>query len=128
MKENPLLLKDSLGYKIYKHTTSVSKNMHINKLDDIVNKYNNTYHSTAKMKPLHVKPNTYIESSKEINNKNPKFKIGDIVRMSKHKNMFEKGYFPNWSAEVFRIKKIKNTVPWTYVISDLKGEKSIGTF
>ena len=104
MKENPLLLKDSLGYKIYKHMTSVSKNMHINKLDDIVNKYNNTYHSTAKMKPLHVKPNTYIESSKEINNKNPKFKIGDIVRISKHKNMFEKGYFPNWSAEVFRIK------------------------
>ena len=128
MKENPLLLKDSLGYKIYKHMTSVSKNMHINKLDDIVNKYNNTYHSTAKMKPLHVKPNTYIESSKEINNKNPKFKIGDIVRISKHKNMFEKGYFPNWSAEVFRIKKIKNAVPWTYVISDLKGEKIIGTF
>ena len=128
MKENPLLLKDSLGYKIYKHMTSVSKNMHINKLDDIVNKYNKTYRSTAKMKPLHVKPNTYIESSKEINNKNPKFKIGDIVRISKHKNMFEKGYFPNWSAEVFRIKKIKNTVPWTYVISDLKGEKSIGTF
>ena len=108
--------------------TSVSKNIHINKLDDIVNKYNNTYHSTAKMKPVDVKPNTYIESSKEINYKNPKFKIGDIVRISKHKNMFEKGYVPNWSEEVFWIKKIKNTVPWTNIISDLKGEKIMGTF
>ena len=57
------------------------------------------------------KPSTYIESSKKINNKDPKFKIGDIVRISKYKNIFAKGYVPNWSEEAFVIKKVKNTVP-----------------
>ena len=75
-----------------------------------------------------VKPSTYTDSSKEINDKDPKFKIGDIVRISKYKNIFAKGYVPNWSEEVFVIKKVKNTVPWTYVISDLKGEEIVGTF
>ena len=89
--------------------------MYIDKLDDIVSKYNNTYHSTIKMKPIDVKSNTYIDSSKEISNKNPKFKIGDIVRISKYKNVFAKGYTPNWS-EVF---VVKNIVLWTYVINDL---------
>ena len=74
----------TLKIKIYQYMTSVSKNVYIDKLDDIVNKYNNTYHSTIKMKPVDVKSNTYIDSSKEINNKDPKFKIGDIVRISKH--------------------------------------------
>ena len=69
--------------------------MYIDKLDDIVNKYNNIYHSTIKMKPADVKPNTYIESSKEINYQDPKFKIGDIVRISIYKNIFAKGYVPN---------------------------------
>ena len=69
--------------------------MYIDELDDIVNKYNNTNHSTIKMKPVEVKSNTFINSGKEINNKDPKFKIGDIVRMSKHKNIFAKGYVPN---------------------------------
>ena len=73
----------------------VSKNAHIDKLDDIVNKYNNTYHSRIKMKPVDVKSSTYFDSSKEINYKNPKFKIGDIVRISKYKNSFAKGYAPN---------------------------------
>ena len=86
--------------------TSISKNVYIDKLDDIVNKYNNTYHSTIKMKPVDVKSNTYIDSSKEINDKDPKFKIGDIVRISKYKNIFAKGYVPNWSEEVFVIKKL----------------------
>ena len=81
--------------------------MYIDKLDDIVHKYNNTYHSTIKMKPDDVKSNTYIESSREINNKNPKFKIGDIIRISKYKNIFAKGYTPNWSEEMFVIKKVK---------------------
>ena len=117
-----------LKNKDYKCMTSVSKNVYIDKLDDIVNKYNNTYHSTIKMKPVDVKSNTYIDSSKEINDKDPKFKIGDIVRISKYKNIFAKGYVPNWSEEVFVIKKVKNTVPWTYVISDLKGEEIIRTF
>ena len=81
--------------------TSISKNVYIDKLDDIVNKYNNAYHRTIKTKPVDVKPSTYIDSSKEINNEDPKFKLGDIVRISKHKNIFAKGYVPNWSEEVF---------------------------
>ena len=90
--------------------------------DDIVNNYNNTHHSIVKMKPVDVKSNTYIESNKEINDKNPKFKIVDNVRISKYKNVFTKGYIPNWSEEVFAIKKALNTVRWTQVINDLKGE------
>ena len=100
----------------------------IDKLDDIVNKYNNTYHRTIKMKPVDVKLSTYIDSSKEINDKDPKFKIGDIVRISKYKIIFTKGCVPNWSEEVFLIKKVKNTVSWTYVIIDLKGEEILRTF
>ena len=80
------------------------------------------------MKNVYVKSNTHINSSKETNDKDPKFKIGDIVRISKYKNIFAKGYTLNWSDEVFVIKKVKNTVSWTYVISDLKGEEIIGTF
>ena len=102
--------------------------MYIDKLNDIVNKCNNTYHSTIKMKPVDVKPNTYIDSSEEINNKDPKFKIGDIVRIPKNKNVFEKGYTPNWSEEVLVIKKVKNTVPWIYLVNDLNGEEILGTF
>ena len=74
----------TLKNKIYKYMTSISKNMYIDKLDDIVNKYNNTYHSTIKMKPVDVKSSTYIDSSQKINDKDPKFKIGDIVRISKY--------------------------------------------
>ena len=99
--------------------TSVSKNSFVDKLDDILNKYNNTYHSTIKMKPIDVKSSAYIDSSKEINEEDPKFKISDIVRISKYKKIFAKGYIPNFSEEVFVIKEVKNTVPWMYVISDL---------
>ena len=77
--------------------TSVSKIVYIDKLDDIVNKYNNTYHSTIKIKPVDVKPNTSIDSSKEINKKHPKFKISNFFRISKCKNIFGKGYTPSWS-------------------------------
>ena len=109
--------------------TSISKNVYTDKLDDIVNKCNNVYHNTIKMKPVDVKSNTYIDSSKEINEKDhPKFKIGDNVRISKYKNIFAKGYTPNWSEEVFVIKKIKNTALWTYLIIDLDGEEIVGTF
>ena len=118
----------TLKSKIYKHMTSISKKVYIDKLDDIVNKYNNTYHTTIKMKPIDVKDNTYINIDKEINNKDPKFKVGDRVRISKYKNIFAKGYTPNWSEEGFVIKKVKNTVPWTYVINDLNGEEIMGTF
>ena len=91
--------------------TPVLKNVYIDKLDDIVNKYNNTYHSTIKLKPVDVKSNTYIESSKKTNDKNPKFRIVDTVRLSKYKNIFAKGCIPNWLEEVFVIKIVKNTVP-----------------
>ena len=99
--------------------------MYIDKLVDIVNKYDNAYHRTTKIKPVDVKPSTYLDSSKEISYKDSKFKIGDIVRISKYKNIFTKGYIPNWSEEIFVIKK-KNIVPWTCLISDLKGEKIVG--
>ena len=69
----------------------------------------------------------YIDFKKEVNDKDPKFKIGDHVRISKYKNIFAKGYTPNWSEEVFVVSKIKNTVLWRYVINDLNGEKIIGT-
>ena len=118
----------TLKNEIYKYTTSVSKNVHIDKLDDIVNKYNNTYHDAIKMKPVDVKSNIYINSSKEINDKNLKFKVGDNIRISKYKTVFAKGYTPNWPEEVFVIKNVKNTVPWTYVINDINGEEIVGTF
>ena len=65
---------------------------------------------------------------KKINNKDPKFKVGDRVRISKYKNVFVKGYVPNWSEDVFVVNEIKSTVPWTYEINDLNGEKIIGSF
>ena len=118
--------------KIYKYMTVISKTMYIDKLDDIVKEYNNTYHTTIKMKPADVKDNIYIVFEKEVNDKNPKFKVGDHVRISKYKNIFAKGYMPNWSEKIFIIKKIKNTVPCHYnichVINDLNGEEVTGTF
>ena len=101
----------TLKNKIYKYMTSISKNMYIDKLDDTVDKYNNTYHRSIKMKPVDFKDNAYIDFEKEVNDKDPKFKIGDYVRISKYKNIFAKGYMLNWSEEVFIISKIKNTVP-----------------
>ena len=95
----------TLKNKIYKYMISISKNVYNDKLDDIVNRYNNTRRSTIKMKPVGVKSSTYIDSSKEINNKDPKSKIDGIARISKYKNIFAKGYVPNWSEEVFLIKE-----------------------
>ena len=102
--------------------------MYIDKVDDIVDEYNNTYHRSIEMKPADVKDNTYINFEKEINNKDPKIKVGDYVRISKYKNNFAKGYMPNWPEEVFISSKIKNTVSWTYVINDLNGEEIVGAF
>ena len=102
--------------------------MYIDKLDGIVKKYNNTYHTSTKMKPVDVKNNTYIDFKNDVNDKDPKFKIGDHVRISKYKNIFAKGYMPNWSEEIFVIKKVKNTISWTYIINDLNGAEIIGTF
>ena len=112
----------TLKNKIYKYMTSILENVYIDKLDDIVNEYYNTYYRTIKVKPADVKGNTYINIGKEVNDKDPKFKIGDRVRISKYKNIFSKGYTSNWSEEVFVIKKVKNTVPCTYFSNDLNGE------
>ena len=103
----------TLKNKNYKYMTSVSKNVYIDKLDDIVNKYNDTYHSKIKMKPAEIKPSIYIDFNKESNKEGPKFEIGDHARISKYKNIFAKGYVPNWSQELFVITKAKNTVPST---------------
>ena len=108
--------------------TSISKNVCINKLDDIVNKYNNTYHRTIKMKPVDIKLSIYTEFNKENNKEGPRFKVGDHVRISKYKNNFLKVYVLNRSEEVFVIKKVKKTAPWTYVIGDPNGEELLERF
>ena len=110
---------------IYKCMTSTSKDVYIDKLDDIVSKYNSTYHRTIKMKPIDVKDNTYINIDKEVNDKDPKFKVEDHVRISKYKKIFAKGYTPNWSEESFVIKRVKNAVPSTYIINDVNSEEII---
>ena len=94
----------------------------------ILSKYNNTIHRTIKTKPIDVTGDSYAKYNENSNKKDPKFKVGDHVRISKYKNIFAKGYTPNWSEEVFVINKIKNTVPWTYAISDLNGEEIAGSF
>ena len=109
--------------KIYKYMTLVSKNLYINKLDDIVGEYNNAYHRTIKMKPVDVKDNTYNDFKKEVNDKDPKFKVSDYIRISKYKNIFAKGL-----KKFLFFSKIKNTVPWTYIINNLNGEEVIGRF
>ena len=80
------------------------------------------------MKPVDVKHNTYIDSGKNSNDIDPKPKVGDRVRISEYKNIFAKGYIPKWYEEVFVIGKVKSTVPWAHVISDLNGEESVGMF
>ena len=118
----------TLKNKIDNYITPISKSIYVDKLDDIANKCNNKYHRTIEIKPVNVKSNTCINFSKEIIDQDLDFKTGDIVRISKCKKLLVKVYVTNWSEEVFTIKKDKSTVPWTYVISDLKGEEIIGTF
>ena len=95
----------TLKNKIYKHMAAISKNVYFNVLNDIVDKYNNTYHKTIKMKPIDVKNDSFVEYNEESNEKDPKFKVGDRVRISKYKNTFAKGYAPTWSEEIFVVKK-----------------------
>ena len=118
----------TLKNKIYKHMTVTSKNVYFEMLDDIVDEHNNTYQKTIKMIPIDVGDNSFVEYNEESNEKDPKFKAGDHVRTSKFKNVFAKGYTFNWSEEIFVVKKIKNTLPWTYVISDLNVEEIVGSF
>ena len=118
----------TLKNKLCKQMTAISKNVYFDVLNDTVDEYNNTYHKTIKMKPIDVKSDSFGEYNEESNEKDPKFKVNDHVRISKYKNVFAKGYAPNWSEEIFIVKKIKNTVPWTSVISHLNGEKIVGSF
>ena len=117
----------TLKKKLYKHMTATSKKVHYDVLDDVINKYNNTKHSTIKMKPIDVKysKRVYID---EHNEKDSRFKVGDRVRISKFKNKFAKGYTPNWSKEIFTNDKINDTVPYTYNLKDLNAEEIIGSF
>ena len=108
--------------------TTISKNVYIDVLNDTVNKYNNTVHRTIKMKPIDITDNSFVEYNEDSNKKNPKFNVNDHVRISKYKNIFAKGYVPNWSEGVFIVNELKNTVPWTYTIDDLNGEPITGTF
>ena len=118
----------TLKNKIFKHMTATSKDCYVDVLDDIVNKYNNSVHKTIKMKPIDVTDDSFAECNEESNKKNPKFNVGDHVRISKYKDVFAKGYTPNWSEEIFIIKEVKDTVPWTYSISDINNEKILGSF
>ena len=118
----------TLKNKIFKHMTAISRNVYFDVLGDVVDKYNNTDHRTIKMKPIDITFDSYADCNEDSNKKDPKFKVGDHVRISKYKNIFAKGYAPNWSEEVFAVGKIKNTVPYTYVISDLIGEEITGSF
>ena len=97
-------------------------------LDDIVNKHNNTVHRTIKKKPIDITSGSYTEYNEDYNVTKPKFKVGGHVRIPKYKNIFAKWCTQNWSEEGFVVSKIKNTVPWTYLIGDLNGEKTAGIF
>ena len=117
----------TLKNKLYKHMAAINKNVYYNVLDDIVNEYNNIKHNTIKMKPKDVKNDNnrvYIDEHKK---KSARYNVGDRVRKSKFKNIFAKGYTPNWSREIF-INKINDTVPYTHNLKDLNGEKIIGSF
>ena len=96
-----------LKHKVYKYMAAVGKNVYVDVLNDIVDKYNNTYHRIIKMKPIDVGDDSFAEYNEESNEKDPKFKIGDHVRISKNKNIFARGYTSNWSEENFVVKKVK---------------------
>ena len=127
----------TLKNKLYKHMTATGKNVYYDVLDDVVSKYNNTKHSTIKMKPKDVKNDNkrvYIDehnekdTTKSSSSERSRFKIGDRVRISKFKNIFAKVYTPNWSREIFIVNKINDPVPYTYNLKDLNDEEIIGSF
>ena len=117
----------TLKDKLYKHMTATGKNVYYDVLGDIVNEYNNTKHNTIKMKPKDVKNDNKRLYIDEHNEKSARYNIGDRVRISKFKNIFAKGYTPNWSREIFIVNKINDTVPYTYNLKDLNDEEIIGS-
>ena len=118
----------TLKNELYKHMTASGKNVYYDVLNDVVNEYNNTKHNTIKMKPKDVKDSNKRVYIDQHNEKDSRFKVGDRVRISKFKNIFAKGYTPNWSTEIFIVNKINDTVPYTYNIKDLNDEDIIGSF
>ena len=124
-----MLLKDLLNpYRVkFGNTRQFLKNVYIDKLDEIVNKYCNTFHSTIEMKPVDVKPRIYLYFNVEND-----LKKLTLVTILGYKNIFAKGYIPNWSEEVFLIRKVKNNfrgqVTWTYIIKGLKRKEIVETF
>ena len=118
----------TLKNKLYKHMTAINKNVYYDVLDDVVNEYNNTKHNTIKMKPKDIKNDNNRVYIDEYNKKSARFNVNDRVRISKFKNIFAKGYTPNWSKKIFVINTINDTVPWTYSLKDLNGEEIIGSF
>ena len=118
----------TLKNKLYKHMTATGKNVYYDVLDDVVNEYNDTKHNTIKMKPKDVKNDNKKVYIDEYNKKDSRFNVGDRVRISKFKNIFAKGYPPNWSREIFIVDKINDTVQYTYNLKDLHGKEIIGSF
>ena len=118
----------TLKSKLYKHMTAIGKNVYYDVSDDVVNKYNNTKHSTIKMKPIDVGNNNKRVYIHEHNKIDSKFKVDDRVRISKFKNIFAKGHTPNWNSEIFIVDKVHDTVPYTYNLKDLNDEEILGSF
>ena len=118
----------TLKNKIQQHITVISGDRYFDFLDDIVNKYSNTVHTTIKIKPIDVRSNSYAEYNVHSNEKDPKFKVGDRVRKSKYKSSFTSGYTQIQSEQVFVASKARNTFSWTYLISDLNGGKLMELF
>ena len=117
--------------------TATGKKVYYDVLDDVVNKYNNTEHSTIKMKPIDVGDNNkrvYIDEHNEkdsrfkVGDRVSRFKVGDRVRISIFKNIFAKGYAPNWSSEIFIVDKVNDTVPYAYNLKVSNDEEIIGSF
>ena len=118
----------TLKNKLCKRMRATGKNVYYDVLDDAVHKYNSTKHSTIEMKPIDVGDNNKRVYIDEHNEKDSRFKVGDRVRISKFKNIFAKGYTPNWSKEIFIVDKINDTVPYTYNLKDLNDEEILGIF
>lgn len=119
--------------KIWKMFTEENTTNWIDSLQHIVDDYNNKKHSTIKMRPVEVNKDNEFQvlerlATSKTSIKDPKFKVGDFVRLSRYKNIFEKGYTGNWTEEIFEIVKVKNTVPITYTVKDMSGEMLQGTF
>jgi hypothetical protein len=124
----------TLKANMWKRFTAENTRNWLNMLDNLINKYNNTVHSTIKMTPTEAsKPENKFEV---LNNHgyqhhqqmNPKFEVGDRVRISRVKAVFEKGYLPNWSEEIYEITEVKQTNPFTYNLKDMAGETIAGSF